>query len=146
MKDLDDRIAVGFSRAVTRRRFLKQTMRVSLVGAGVVTGVWNSTGVAHADSCSPGGHVSTWGCYCAGTQGCGSGKCCPNQTQPCCNGAKPRCTYWTSSPYCWCSLNCCINGHKGYYSCCDCWKYGSTSCSSGNTYCVCKHRHVGVAC
>ena len=39
MKDVDDRIAVGFSRAVTRRRFLKQTMRVSLVGAGVVTGL-----------------------------------------------------------------------------------------------------------
>lgn len=144
MSDLDQKLAVAVSRAITRRGFMHKTMRWTLAaGIGAATS-WRFMGAAAAGGCQPGGTYDRWGCYCAGTMGCGADKCCPNQNVPCCNGAQGRCDFWRQSPYCWCSLRCCVNGKRGYYSCCDCWKFGrgSSGCGSGNTKCVCKHRHI----
>jgi hypothetical protein len=79
---------------------------------------------------------------------CPSNKCCMSKNPPCCKGARPRCDYWTSSPYCWCSYSCCLNNYYGYYSCCDCWTGGSGNCeqSGGTSPCVCKHRHLIREC
>lgn len=142
---LDDRMSVGFSRAVTRRTFLQKTMRWGVVAGGTLAGVVYRSRPAAAASCQPGGAVSDWGCYCAGTIPCGSDRCTsPGNT--CTGGAEPRCTYW-SSPYCWCSLNCCIKPIYGRFSCCDCWKYGDNgSCLSGNTRCICKFRVTVSTC
>lgn len=145
--NLDDRIAIGVSRFITRRAAL-QTAGRWLLTAGVLVGTsWRLTGVSRAAGCSPGGVYNGWGCYCADTPGCGTDRCCPNQTGPCCHGAEGRCDFWTDFPFCWCSNGCCLSGGYGYYSCCDCWKYGRTGgCGSGNTKCVCKHRHVTSGC
>jgi hypothetical protein len=143
---LDDRLAMGFSRLVTRRTLLRRALRVAAGGAAAASAGLAFPGRAQAiPHCSFA--VGTWGCYCASTPSCGGSKCCatggsnPDAADTCCGGAQRRCNYWTSSPYCWCSRTCCIGGRHGYYSCCDCWKYGqSGGCGSGNTKCICKGR------
>lgn len=145
--DLDDIIAAAFSRAVTRRTLLQRTIRWTL-GAGVAASTaWRLTGTARAQSCGI-GQTNEFGCYCASTMGCGSGKCCFDTQNGCCNGATPRCTHWMTQPYCWCSITCCIGSHTGYYSCCDCWQSGTGGCGSANgrTACICGIRYLTGTC
>jgi len=143
---LPDRMTVEFSRTITRRRFLKKTMRWAL-GAGVaISGGLAFPGRASAVvHCSPGGQVPTWGCYCAtdhpACSGCDSSGACGTN--------RARCTYWMASspPYCWCSETCCIGGNLAFYSCCDCWNDNySTHCNTGLNPCICKQRQVGMSC
>lgn len=141
---IDDKIALTLSRAVTRRTMLQRTMRWTLAAGAAVGTSLKVTGVAEAGGC--GGRESThWGCYCASTPSCSVSRCCQSQSVSCCGGADPRCDYWGA--YCWCSPKCCLKPSYGYYSCCDCWNYGNNgTCSSGNTRCVCKHRHFLREC
>lgn len=140
---LDDRIAVEFSRFVTRRRFLQKTMRWALGSGVAIAGALALPGVSRAASCSPGGAVSTWGCYCATDHPACSG--CSGDGY--CGSHRVRCTYWHSSPYCWCSESCCIGGTLGFYSCCDCWSdTSSTNCGTGTSPCICKQRQGGMSC
>lgn len=135
--EFDDRIAVGFSRAVTRRTFLQRTMRTAIaVGtAGSAALVFSET--AMAGGCNPGGHVSTWGCTCASTPSCGGRTCAATND-------RGRCDQW-SSPYCWCSLTCSSPFGYRFWSCCDCWTNGGSSCgcasACGGSACVAKHVH-----
>lgn len=148
MTAIEETIAERVSRAVTRRTLLQRTMRWTLgVGAAAAT-TWRFTDAAYAAGCGAPGQIGTWGCYCSGTPGCGSGKCCFDTANACCGGAVPRCDYWTLQPYCWCSLTCCIGSSKGYYSCCDCWPIGGAPCSqsNGRTACMCGHRHITGSC
>ena len=143
---LDDRIAMGFSRMVTRRTLLRRSLRLAAVSAAATSaGLAFPRRAGAVPQCTF--TVGTWGCYCASTPSCGGNKCCatggsvPDAADHCCGGAQRRCNYWTSSPYCWCSRHCCVGGWHGWYSCCDCWKYGNNgSCSSGDTKCICKGR------
>jgi hypothetical protein len=137
-RSLGDRAAIRFSRAITRRRLLQRGALVA-ASTGVATGFrLLRPHAAEAQQCSF--TVSTWGCYCASTPSCGSARCCYTGTgdmateDRCCGGATRRGNYWTSSPHCWCSLTCCRSGLYGFYSCCDCWKYGNP----GYSPCVCK--------
>lgn len=138
----DDKIAVGFSRAVTRQSFLRRVMTFGLVlGSATSAGVvWPRT--ANAATCSI--TDSSWGCYCnPNTTRCGSDRCCNGQP---CNGAQWRCDYWANG-VCWCSATCCLFGNVGFYSCCDGWKYGNYGgCGSGNTKCLCAQWHPGMSC
>jgi len=140
---LDDRIVIGFSRMITRKTLLSRAARgVLAFGAAASTSLWFAD-VASAWTCSPGGPVGTWGNYCAGTASCPS---CNSDNS--CTG-RQRCTYWGSSPYCWCSLTSCINTYESFYSCCDCWNGGSGDCATagGGTKCTCKQLvRTGVRC
>jgi hypothetical protein len=138
---MEDRLAVSFTRAVTRRTFLQRTMRWTLTAGAAISGALTFAPRASAARCQ---FTSTkWGCYCnLGTPTCGSGKC---DNDYCVNGAVARCNYWTSFPYCWCSTNCCIGSHTGYFSCCDCWGGGfhdpcTPRCACGYTPCICGYR------
>lgn len=115
-------------------------MRMALVTGGALAGALQWPSSASAVRCTF--SVGTWGCYCASTPFCGDSYC---NSDVCTNGASRRCDYWTSAPYCWCSLCCDLGtGNRGAYSCCDCWKYGG-SCQSGaggGTKCVCKRRYA----
>lgn len=135
MQDLGDRMTTAFSRAVTRRRVLQNTLRGALATGAAMSTSLALPGLARANHrCTI--HVSTWGCYCASTPFCGDSKC---YYDVCTSGAQSRCNYWGSAPYCWCSQRCTL-GCYGLYSCCDCWKYGQgSSCSTGNTACICKY-------
>lgn len=139
----EDRLAARFSSNVTRRRLLQRTMQLAAASAAFVSTrlVWPSS--AEAYNCTF--VVNTWGCFCASTPFCGSSRCCidssssfPQVADKCCGGAIKRCSYWTTYPYCWCSESCWHGSTYGFFSCCDCWQYGGSSCSSGNTRCVCK--------
>ena len=141
---LDEKIAVGFARAVTRRRFFRLTLRWALVAGSVASGALTFAPRASATTCA-GNFVNTWNCYCAPTQtcsGCSGGSC------PGCYG--PRCTYWTQvygSGYCWCSQTCCVGGLWGHYVCCDYWQtHIDIDCSIGEGACLCRHRHVTSEC
>jgi hypothetical protein len=141
--EFEDNIAAGFSRRVSRRRLFQRSMRLAAASAVATTAGLGFARRAEAGTCQF--TSSKWGCYCASTPSCGSGKCCrtlyDTTLDACCGGAQRRCDYWTSYPYCWCSTKCCIGGGYGYYSCCDCWKYGAgSSCRTGNTKCICKGR------
>jgi hypothetical protein len=136
----DDRIAAGISRAVTRRTVLSRGARVAAATAAAFSLSLPFARRADARQCRfTTGH---WGKHCASTRSCGPSRCTFSDlyTRDVCHGsADPRCNYWTSSPYCWCSLSGCHNGKYGYFSCCDCWKYGNSgSCRSGHTKCICK--------
>lgn len=136
--EIDDRIAISFSRAVTRRRFLQRSMRTAIaVGAAGSTALL-APEVARAGTCSPGGAVGTWGCECASTQSCSGCRTCSEC------GYRGRCDQW-SSPYCWCSLTCSSAFGYRFWSCCDCWTNGGSGCgcgsSCGGTACVAKHVH-----
>lgn len=149
MNEVDIRVASAFSRAVTRRVFMRRAIQSAFVAGVSLSGVLKFSKPAHAWGCTPGGTVNNWGCYCAGTQSCGTSKC-GYGSGTCQGGATKRCNYWSGSGsgggYCWCSQNCCVGGWTGYYSCCDCWMYGSSGCSTGNTACICKQRVVFVPC
>jgi len=136
-----DRASVGLSRAITRRRFMARTMRWGLGAGAALSNFVVFADEARAITCP---RISTnWGCYCASTPSCGSNKCKSNGNCKITAGADPRCNYWGSpaGTYCWCSPNCCVFQLYGYYSCCDCWKYGDNgSCGSGNTACICVQR------
>ena len=149
MSQFEDRFAAGFSRIVTRRRFLQRGLTAAAATAAATSATLVRPSSARAaPSCQF--TSGNWGCSCAGTQSCGTGKCCrtlyDTTKDACCGGATRRCNYWGSFPYCWCSQRCCIGGNYGYYSCCDCWKYGSSGCRSGNTACICKGRKVLRSC
>jgi hypothetical protein len=151
MNELEDRVAVAFSRTITRSRLFQGAMRWTLgLGTAAATS-WSFTGKASASGCGSGGQVGYWGCYCSlGFPGCGSGKCCFDTQNACCGGAVPNCSTWSPLPYCWCSLNCCIGSSKGYYSCCDCWSYGDGDghCDTGGgaTWCICGYRILTGSC
>ena len=133
----DDRLVMAFSRAVTRRTVIRRAFAAALGGSAAVATSLRFPGVASANhSCTL--HVSTWGCYCASTPFCGDALCYYDE---CVGTAAPRCTYWSTFPYCWCSERCTL-GCYGIYSCCDCWKYGQygQGCGTGNTACICKYR------
>lgn len=148
MNEIDIRMASSFSRAVTRRTFIRRMMQGAFVAGVTLSGILKFPRAAQAVGCSPGGIVGygSGGCYCANTMSC-SGSKCGYGSGTCQGGATPRCNHWkTWGPgYCWCSNNCCINGWRGYYSCCDCWEFGG-ACASGNTSCICKQRVVTVPC
>lgn len=138
MEQLDDRIAVAFSRAITRRTVLRRGIGAAFVSAAAVTSSLTWPSKAKAVACTF--TVNDWGCYCASTPFCGDAYC---NNDLCTNGASRRCNYWPSAPYCWCSQRCYLTSNCGYYSCCDCWKYGG-SCRSGTgggTACICKRRY-----
>lgn len=149
MNELEDKIAASFSRAITRRTILTRAMRWTAAAGAAMSTAWRFTPNASAAGCGV-GHVSNWGCWCAGTPGCGSGKCCFDNAQPCCGGAVPRCDRWGVIPSCWCSLTCCIGSSTGYFSCCDCWSFGDgdNNChtAGGATACICGHRHLTGSC
>lgn len=141
----EERLTSAFGRLVSRRRLFRNTMRGSLIVGGALAGPFGLfVGRAEAAGCSTYGSVGTWGCFCANTASCGSGRC--TDTGGCGgSGARKRCNYWTqpeaSSNYCWCSLYCTQGGQLyGYYTCCDCWTGGSGNCSQsgGSSPCVCK--------
>lgn len=142
-----------FSRSITRRVFIRRAMESGLVLGGVLTGIVGLAKPARAWGCSPGGEFGypPGGCYCAGTADCGADRC-GFTAGTCRGGATPRCNFWKSrgsdqdGGYCWCSKNCCVGGWTGYFSCCDCWKYGSSGCMNGNTACICKQRVTFVQC
>lgn len=139
--DHEDRVAVLFSRAITRSRFLQKGLRYGVALGAATTGTLFGARVARAGSCGVGVR-SDWGCYCASTM------TCPGGPADCAPDFRRRCTRWTSFPYCWCSLTCCYPFGFGYYSCCDCWTGGSGDCgtpSSGEP-CVAKHLHIGASC
>ena len=156
---LDDRFAAAFSRAVTRRTALRRSMELAAATAAVT-----SVRLTFPRRAEAGGLCKTrtdrYGIYCARTPSCGKTKCCRSWAAKgakdlCCNGAEHRCTAWpkTTSPggsgYCWCSKTGCVNGKKGYYSCCDCWKFGNRegTCMKGRGACVCKGRkRTGGTC
>lgn len=142
---LDDRMAVGISRAVTRRTFLGNVSRWTL-GTGIALSApltWATRALAtHSTNCR---NVSgNWGCYCASTANCPSANCTSGGL---CTGIRKRCNYWTvaeNSNYCWCSAGCCIGGLIGFYQCCDCWVgTGTCGCGSacGQSPCICRKRH-----
>lgn len=144
-----DKLAVGFSRAVTRRTFLQRAGRTALgVGVATFAPLTIFQGRAEGAVCGPGGVVGSWGCSCAPTLTCPTGTCSNGN----CSGIRKRCTYWTTpnsqGNYCWCSLTCCnaCNG-KGYHTCCDCWNGGGTKgcgIADNQAKCVCKtYVHVG---
>jgi hypothetical protein len=150
---IDNRVAVAFSRVVTRRTLLRRGMIVAAGSAAAVAGfprrAFGWGGVGGPGRCTF--HVNTWGCHCASTPSCGKRHCCDTSGNlfvydKCCGSADPRCNYWGQSPHCWCSRTCCLNGTKGYFSCCDCWKYGNSggSCRHGSVKCICKgHVNLG---
>ena len=143
-QDVEERLASGFGRLITRRRMLRNAMRGGLVLGGALAAPLSLfEGRAYAAGCSYYGHVSNWGCYCAGTASCGSSRC--GSAGGCVSPARKRCTYWTqpegTGNYCWCSLTCTYTAPLyGYYTCCDCWTGGSGSCSQsgGASPCICK--------
>lgn len=141
MRELEDQLASGFSRAVTRSKFVRTVMRTALVAGTAASGGLLFSNTARAGSCGA-GVVGTWGCFCAGTATCpGGGTDCGSHRR--------RCDYWPNSPYCWCSLTCCYANGSGFYSCCDCWNGGSGGCltAGGGTKCVAKHFHfIGPVC
>jgi hypothetical protein len=139
----ENRIAARFSSSVTRRGLLQRTMQLAAASAALVSVKLVWPGSAQALNCTF--SVDYWGCYCSSTPSCPS--CCqdtgggPVAYDKCCGSATKRCDYWTTYPYCWCSQSCCLGGANGFYSCCDCWQYGSSTCGSpsGNgTKCTCK--------
>lgn len=140
MTGVDDQIAASFSRAVTRRRFLQRAMGATLVFGTSASAAGLFAKSARAGACGV-GHVATWGCFCASTQTCPGGNAD-------CAGLRRRCDAWTTFPYCWCSLVCCIGSGRGYYSCCDCWTAGSggCGCACGGAPCIAKHRHITAIC
>lgn len=145
--DTGDRVAVAFSRAVTRRGFLQKTMRWTFALAAASSTSLVFPRFAAAISCKYG----TWwppntsGCYCNNTPGCGSGNC--NETS-CVGTGGQRCTFWSGigSPYCWCSKVCCLGVNQGYFSCCDCWRYQGSDCLHGTTACICAVRVLTGPC
>ena len=54
MQELEDRIAVGFSRAITRSNFLSRAMRLVLVAGTATGGALFFAKSASAGTCSPG--------------------------------------------------------------------------------------------
>ena len=150
MDKVAERVAVGIARGMTRRRLFGHALR-GAVGVGIAASsplTWMS-GSASADHLTNCVNVSNnWGCFCAGTASCPSTKC----NRGLCNGIRKRCNYWTNQDaanYCWCSAGCCQGGLLGYYSCCDCWNgTGTAGCgsSSGQSPCICKHRHNYQLC
>jgi len=147
---LDDRIATSFTRAVTRRTFLQRSVRWTLAAGGVISASLTFAPRAKAARCQ---FTDTeYGCYCnLSTPTCGSIRSGTCSDDYCVNGAVARCTRWTSFPYCWCSTNCCIGSHKGYFSCCDCWGGGfkdscNPRCACGYTPCLCGIRVFTSTC
>lgn len=142
MKQYEDRLAITFTRAVTRSRFLQAGLRFAVGVGAASTATLFGAGLARAGSCGV-GTVSTWGCYCSGTA------TCPGSPADCAPNFRRRCDCWTTFPYCWCSLSCCYPFGFGFYSCCDCWNgSSSSSCtqSAGDPACTAKHLHTGAAC
>lgn len=93
-RSVDDRLAVGFSRIITRRTFFSRAARgILALGTVATTSLWFAD-TALAWTCSPGGSVGNWGNFCAGTTSCPS--CHPDNS---CAG-RTRCTFWGTSPYC----------------------------------------------
>lgn len=139
----EERVTSRFGRLVSRRRLFRNALRGGLVvGGALAAPLGLFEGRAQAAGCSVYGHVSTWGCFCAGTASCGASRCTASGG---CSGVRKRCTFWTqgeaSTNYCWCSLTCNQGGQLlGYYTCCDCWTGGSGSCSQsgGSSPCICK--------
>ena len=140
--DKIDEAVTSWARRLTRRRFISRGALV-LVGAGTVLAHPLSMFRPDAASAFTGCDfiADTWGCYCAGTAGCGS---CSGEG---CSGRK-RCNYWTGAGsngnYCWCSSVCYNGSLLGYYSCCDCWSGGSGGCSTsgGGSACICRTWHA----
>jgi hypothetical protein len=137
-QDVGDRIAIGVSRVMTRRRFFGNTLRTSLALGGALATPWVMFDQrrAEAASCGPTKQYSR-PCDCASTAACPSVNCYDGG----CNGIRKRCNAWTSADstgnYCWCSPQCCYSCVRGYYVCCDCWTGGSGSCATGSGACIC---------
>jgi hypothetical protein len=141
MDDLDDQLVVSVSRAITRRRFLSKTMKASIALGAALSQYLYVTGKASAVTCA---HNHGYGCYCnSATPTCSqyqSGWCVNGDSCP--SAFYWRCDGWTTSPYCWCSDNCLIGSHNGYYNCCDCWYLGQrTDCTQGANPCICGKRY-----
>lgn len=145
--DTGDEIAIKFSRAITRRRFLQRTMRWSFALAAASSTSLVFPRLAKAVSCNYG----TWwppgtsGCYCNSTPGCGSSNCSSGN---CVGTAGARCDFWNGkgSPHCWCSKDCCLGVNHGYFICCDCWQHKGTDCLHGTTKCICAVRVLVGPC
>jgi hypothetical protein len=140
---LGDTVAVSIGRAMNRRRFVGNTLRVALVaGTTLASPVLTPRKAWATHTCGPGGQRRDYGCKCASTPTCPSGRCGTTG----CSGIRRRCNHWRSAnpygQYCWCSHNCCYGGLIGYWQCCDCWNGGGTGCSTskGQSACICKRR------
>jgi hypothetical protein len=148
MSNVDDRIAEGFRRTISRRALLSKAMRMTfVVGAGTAGALWQAD-VASAANCGYYGHCGTggcgYGCVCnpqrawCGFSGCSNGNCAGGTY-------RPRCDAWHNANnegnYCWCSDTCYNGSTLGFYTCCDCWSGGSGGCGSGTSKCLCPQFH-----
>lgn len=139
MEDLDDKIAVGFRKAVTRRTLIQRCMRWTLATGTAMSMSLKWASSAEASNCSYYGAVPNWGCYCAATTRCQSGICDQGNL----TSYHKRCTYWTQGnsvgQFCWCSQTCYQGSTLGHYVCCDGWKEAASGCnnSAGRTPCIC---------
>lgn len=145
MQGLDDKIALTFSRAITRRRFLKKSMQAGLATGGALSTSMFFARAARADHSQCYYQTNAYGCYCnSATPTCSqyqTGWCLNYDSCP--SAPAWRCNGWGSYPYCWCSTNCNISGHNGYYHCCDCWYYGmGSTCDTGSGACICGKRYL----
>jgi len=141
LQDLDDRLAVAFRKAVTRRTLLQRCMRFTLATGTAVSLSWKwGVGNAYASNCSYYGTRGT-SCYCASTPDCGASLCSNGNVV----AYHKRCNAWTqpnsAGQYCWCSERCWTGSPPrwGHYVCCDGWKQAHSGCnySSGRSPCIC---------
>lgn len=141
--DLIDRATVAFSRAVTRRTFIRRTLGAALVAGASLSNLTIAARPAGAHSCNK--TVSNWGCYCASTPTCAAYNCTSGGR--CTYKARARCHYWPTYPHSWCSVTCCIAGGSGHFECTDCWQFDSgRDCNYGKNPCICKKRWVHKCC
>lgn len=141
MQDLDDKIAIGFRKAVTRRTLIQRCMRWSLAAGTAMSMSLKFAADAEASNCSRYGVRSDWGCYCAPTQSCQSTIC--NSGNVAAN--HKRCNAWplqnSAGQYCWCSQSCVHTpGILAHYVCCDGWREERSGCNDGylRTPCICR--------
>jgi hypothetical protein len=148
LRDLDDRITIGFRKAVTRRTVLQRSLRWTLAAGTAMSVSWKWwVSDAAASNCSYYG-VRGSSLYCATTGDCPYDVCTYRGNVI---SYHKRCDAWTHQTtqenYCWCSQSgwTGANPRYGMYVCCDGWKQRSTNgCaySSGRTRCICAHWHM----
>jgi hypothetical protein len=146
MPNLGDRVATGFSRAVTRRSMLKRSMAaLAATGAAVAAPIqFSERRAGAAGTCAY--YQNRFGTTCASSIPCGSSRCTSDGGCDL-DSARKRCDVWPvaedNGNYCWCSSGNCYLGVYAWYLCCDCWVGGYNNglpCSSsgGQTRCNCR--------
>jgi hypothetical protein len=146
MPTFGDRVAVGFSRAVTRRSVLKRSM-VAIAATGAAVAAPLRFGERRASAAGTCAHYQNrFGTTCAGSS-CGSNRCTSDGGCDL-DSTRKRCDTWDvpedNGNYCWCSSGSCFYpGFYGWYLCCDCWigAYNNgfdCGTSGGQTRCACK--------